>query len=160
MMFAVGCVSMYLGGVCPQRGGRNPAYRRASSGGRVRATSAPFAGGPVRRFVLLAFAIGLAAAFAGLAAGPAAAKDFSITAVNIDATVRPNGDLRVHESRTLDFSGGFTFVYWDLSTKGSNGIDVTAASGPGADGTGIVPYLSLIHISEPTRLGMISYAVF
>ena len=23
-----------------------------------------------------------------------------------------------------------------------------------------VPYLSLIHISEPTRLGMISYAVF
>ena len=39
----------------------------------------------MRRFVLLAFAIGLAAAFAGLAAGPAAAKDFSITAVNIDA---------------------------------------------------------------------------
>src|SRR5665648_265505 len=24
----------------------------------------------------------------------------------------------------------------------------------------VVPYLSLIHISEPTRLGMISYAVF
>jgi hypothetical protein len=94
----------------------------------------------VRRLVLLAFAVGLAAAFAGLAAGPAAAKDFSITAVNIDATVQPNGDLRVHESRTLDFSGAFSFVYWDLATKGSNGIDVTAASGPGADGTRIVPY--------------------
>jgi uncharacterized membrane protein len=93
----------------------------------------------VRRFVLFAFAIGLTA-FAGLAAGPAAAKDFSITAVNIDATVRPNGDLRVHESRTLDFSGAFSFVYWDLSAKGSSGIDVTRASGPGADGTGIVEY--------------------
>src|SRR5665647_2490049 len=99
MMFAVGRFSMYLDGVCPRRGGRNPAYRRASSGGRVRATLAPFAGGPVRRLVLFALALGLAAAFAGLAAGPAAAKDFSITAVNIDATVRPNGDLRVHESR-------------------------------------------------------------
>ena len=50
----------------------------------------------MRRFVLFAFAIGLAAVFAGFAAGPSAAKDFSITAVNIDATVRPNGDLRVH----------------------------------------------------------------
>jgi uncharacterized membrane protein len=98
----------------------------------------------VRRFVLLAFAIGLAAAFAGLAAGPAAAKDFSITAVNIDATVRPNGDLRVHESRTLDFSGDFSFVYWDLATKGSDGVDVTAASGPGVDGSGSIPY-------EPTQ---------
>jgi len=94
----------------------------------------------VRRLVLFALALGLAAAFAGLAAGPAAAKDFSITAVNIDATVRPNGDLRVHESRTLDFSGDFSFVYWDLATKGSDGVDVTAASGPGADGTGIVEY--------------------
>src|SRR5450756_2202296 len=147
MMFAVGRFSMYLNRVCPRRGGRNPAYRRARSGGRVRATSAPFAGGPVRRLVLFALALGLAAAFAGLAAGPAAAKDFSITAVNIDATVRPNGDLRVHESRTLDFSGDFSFVYWDLATKGSDGIDVTGGSGPGADGTG----LSLIHISEPTR---------
>jgi len=82
----------------------------------------------------------LAAACAGLASGPAAAKDFSITAVNIDATVRPNGDLRVHESRTLDFSGSFSFVYWDLSTKGSSGIDVTGASGPAFDGTGNMQY--------------------
>src|SRR5450759_1781477 len=144
MMFAVGCVSMYLDGVCPRRGGRNPAHRGASSGGRVRAMSARFAGGPVRRLVLFAFAIVLAAAFAGLAAGPAAAKDFSITAVNIDAIVRPNVDLRVHESRTLDFSGAFTFVYWDLSAKGSSGIDVTAAGGPGVDGSGNIPY-------EPTQ---------
>jgi len=94
----------------------------------------------VRRLALLAFALVLAAACAGLASGPAAAKDFSITAVNIDATVRPNGDLRVHESRTLDFSGSFSFVYWDLSTKGSSGIDVTGASGPAFDGTGNMQY--------------------
>src|SRR5450756_496635 len=140
MMFAVGRFSLYLDGVCPRRGGRNPAHGSGGCGGRVRATSAPFAGGPVRRFVLLAFAVGLAAAFAGLAAGPAAAKDVSITAVNIDATVRPNVELRGHESRTLAFSGAFSLVYWDPGTKGSNGIDVTAASGPGADGTGMVPY--------------------
>ena len=86
----------------------------------------------MRRLALLAFVICLAAAFAGLAAGPAAAKDFSITTVNIDATVRPNGDLRVHETRVLDFDGDFSFVYWDLSTKGSSGVEVTAAGGPGA----------------------------
>ena len=94
----------------------------------------------MRRLALLAFALVLAAACAGLASGPAAAKDFSITAVNLDATVRPNGDLRVHESRTLDFSGSFSFVYWDLSTKGSSGIDVTGASGPAFDGTGNMQY--------------------
>ena len=94
----------------------------------------------MRRLALLAFALVLAAACAGLASGPAAAKDFSITAVNIDATVRPNGDLRVHESRTLDFSGSFSFVYWDLSTKGSSSIDVTGASGPAFDGTGNMQY--------------------
>ena len=98
----------------------------------------------MRRLVPFALFLMLVAAFAGLAAGPATAKDFSITTVDIDATVRPNGDLRVHETRVLDFSGDFSFVYWDLSTSGSDGIDVTAASGPGADGTGIIPY-------EPTQ---------
>ena len=94
----------------------------------------------MRRLVPFALALCLAPAFAGLAAGPAVAKDFSITTVDIDAQVRPNGDLRVHESRTLDFSGAFSFVYWDLSTKGSDGVVVTGASGPGVDGAGIVEY--------------------
>jgi len=98
----------------------------------------------VRRLALFALTICLAAAFAGLAAGPAAARDFSITTIDIDATVRPNGDLRVHETRVLDFIGDFSRVYWDLSTSGSDGIDVTGASGPGDDGAGIVPY-------EPTK---------
>ena len=98
----------------------------------------------MRRLTLLAVTICLAAAFAGLTAGPAAAKDFSVTTVDIDATVRPNGNLRVHETRVLDFIGDFSFVYWDLSAKGSSGIDVTAASGPGLDGSGSIPY-------EPTQ---------
>jgi uncharacterized membrane protein len=84
----------------------------------------------VRKFVLLAFALLLAAVLAGLAAGPAAAKDYSITDVVIDAQVMPNGNLKVHESRTLDFSGTFHYVYWDYSTKGSEGVVVTGASGP------------------------------
>ena len=91
--------------------------------------------------LLAAMLVGLAATgAAGLTAGPAAAKDFSITTVDIDAQVRPNGDLRVHETRVLDFNGDFSFVYWDLSTKGSSGIDVTAASGPGLDGSGSISY--------------------
>ena len=94
----------------------------------------------MRKFRLLALAAVVAAVFAGLTAGPAAAKDFAIPSVTIDATVRPNGDLRVRETRTLDFSGSFSFVYWDLSTKGSDGIDVTAARGPSLDGTGSMPY--------------------
>jgi len=72
----------------------------------------------------------LAAVFAGLAAGPAAAKDLRITDVAIDAAVRPNGDLVVREARTLRFSGDFSFVFWDLEAKGSEGIEVTGAAGP------------------------------
>ncbi|MCX6371809.1 MAG: DUF2207 domain-containing protein [Actinobacteria bacterium] len=94
----------------------------------------------MRRLALLAVTICLTAAFAGLAAGPAAAKDFSIISVDIDATVRPNGTMRVQETRVLDFTGAFSFVYWDLSAKGSSGIEVTAASGPGLDGSGSIPY--------------------
>jgi uncharacterized membrane protein len=94
----------------------------------------------VRRLVLLVVAIVVAAACACLAAGPAAAKSYSISDVTIDATVAPNGDLRVHETRTLAFSGSFHFVYWDLSTKGSNGIKVVGAAGPAGDPSVTVPY--------------------
>ncbi len=93
-----------------------------------------------RPLVVLALVGLLAAGLAGLWAGPAAAKSFSITNVAIDATVQPNGDVVVHESRTLDFSGGFHYVFWDYSAKGSDGIKVTGASGPtGASGAQI-PY--------------------
>jgi uncharacterized membrane protein len=97
----------------------------------------------VRRLVLLAFTLCLAAVSAGLIAGPAVAKDYSITDVTIDAHVLPNGSVKVHESRTLDFSGTFHYVYWDYSTRRSNGITVTGASGP----TG--PYESIPATGAP-----------
>ncbi len=91
----------------------------------------------VRRVLLTLAVLLLAAAGAAALAGPAAAKDFTITGVSVDATVKPNGDVRITDTRTLDFSGTFHFVYWDLSTKGSKGIEVLGASGPagGAPGT-------------------------
>ena len=94
-----------------------------------------------RLLVALVALVLLAAGAAGLAAGPAAAKDFSISSVRVDATVQPNGDVRITDTRTLDFSGTFHFVYWDLSTRGSEGITVRGASGPAAGDAGTtVPY--------------------
>jgi uncharacterized membrane protein len=104
--------------------------KRSRRGARVRGALQAFA-------VLLLVAAGAAA----LTAGPAAAKDFSITSVSVDATVKPNGDVRITDTRTLDFSGNFHFVYWDLSTQGSEGIEVLGASGPAAGDPGTtVPY--------------------
>lgn len=83
----------------------------------------------------------VAAGAAGLMAGPAAAKDFSITKVSVDAQVLPNGDVRVSDTRTLDFSGAFHFVYWNLATKGTDGIAVQGALGPAAGAPAeTVPY--------------------
>ena len=91
-------------------------------------------------FALAAFVV-VAAGAAALAAGPAAAKDFSITSVAVDAQVVPNGDVRITDTRTLDFSGTYHFVYWDLSTTGADAIKVLGASGPStADPSTTVPY--------------------
>jgi len=92
--------------------------------------------------LLVVLLVALAAAgAAGLTAGPAAAKDFAIIDVNVDAQVLPNGDLRVTDTRTLAFSGTYHFVYWDLSTKGSSGINVTGARGPAPGDAGVTaPY--------------------
>jgi len=90
-----------------------------------------------RRLALavLALAALLAAALAGVA-GPAAAKEFSIDFVDIDATVQPDGDLVVSETRTLTFYGEFSYVYWDLNKKGATAIDVRGAAGPDPGGAG------------------------
>ena len=99
------------------------------------------ASSPLRLLVVLCALVALAAGLAALAAGPAAAQDFSITSVSVDAQVMPNGDVRVTDTRTLDFTGTFHYVYWDLSTRGSEGIEVTGAEGPGAaDPSTTVPY--------------------
>ena len=96
-----------------------------------------------RLLLVLVFAVllALAAGAAGLAAGPAAAKDFSITGIDVQAQVMPNGDVRITDTRTLDFSGTYHFVYWDLSESGADAIKVLGASGP-ADGdpATTVPY--------------------
>jgi uncharacterized membrane protein len=94
-----------------------------------------------RLLLTLCALVAVAAGLAALAAGPAAAKDFSITSVSVDAQVLPDGDVRVTDTRTLDFSGTFHFVYWDLSTRGSEGIEVTGAEGPSTtDSSTTVPY--------------------
>ena len=96
------------------------------------------------RLLLLLFLllVALAAGAAGLTAGPAAAKSFSITKIRVDAQVLPNGNVRVTDTRTLDFSGTYHFVYWDLAMKGSSGIVIRDASGPATgDPATTVPYV-------------------
>jgi uncharacterized membrane protein len=58
------------------------------------------------------------------------AKSYSMPEVVIEATVRADGAMVVRETRTFDFDGDFTFVYWDLESGGSTGIEVHAVSGP------------------------------
>lgn len=95
-----------------------------------------------RRLCAVLLLLLVAAAAAALAAGPAAAKDFAITGIDVDATVRPNGDVRITDTRTLSFSGTFHYVYWDLATEGSDGIKVRGASGPApGDPSRTVPYV-------------------
>ena len=100
---------------------------------------------------LVAFAL-VAAGAAALAAGPAAAKDFSITSVAVDAQVMPNGDVRITDTRTLDFSGTYHFVYWDLSTKGADAIKVLGASGPSSsDPSQTVPVQAVADTRSSVR---------
>src|SRR5450759_4846479 len=51
-----------------------------------------------------------------------------------------------------------------LDAVGTRGVGSPGGAVPGVHGAGVAAgpgvVLSLIHISEPTRLGMISYAVF
>lgn len=104
------------------------------------------------KVALLAALLGLAIATAGLVAGQAAAKEYTISSVEIDAVVRPNGDVRVRETRVLQFTGQFSFVYWDLSTQDSAGIDVKAAAGPDMGGGQTIPYELVPSTSDPRPL--------
>lgn len=94
--------------------------------------------GVTRALLVLAAVLVLATL---VAPAPAAAKDVSISNITIDAQVRPNGDVAISDRRTLDFSGSFHYVYWDLSTKGADSIEVLDAEGPStADPATKVPY--------------------
>lgn len=61
-------------------------------------------------------------------AAPALAKSYTMPKVAIRAQLQANGDMLVTENRTFDFSGDYTFAYWQLATKGSQGIDVLGVS--------------------------------
>ncbi len=56
----------------------------------------------------------------------ALAREYSIAAVDIDATVTEDGVLRVSETRTFDFDGSFNGVYWKIPTgeNSNNGKNV------------------------------------
>src|SRR5450756_187161 len=67
--------------------------------------------------------------------------------------------LFVHRHRQSGFSArGFSFAYSRLRIQAASAFSF--AWRLYADSGYVAPNLSLIHISEPTRLGMISYAVF
>ncbi len=75
--------------------------------------------------LVLAFAIGFAAS-----PSAAFAKSYEISDLKIRADLTSGGDMNVLEERTFDFSGSFTWVEWQLSTKGSEGITDIAISAP------------------------------
>lgn len=87
----------------------------------------------------------LSALFVALAAlvvmpTPAYARDYEITQVDIDATVREDGTLHVVETRTYAFDGSFNGVYWLIPAgyNSSNGksvsVDVISAGEQTASG--------------------------
>lgn len=111
---------------------------------------------PVRRHRLALLACALAAAFVAALGSPtpALARDYEVTAVDIDATVGEDGVLSVVETRTFAFDGSFNGVFWEIPTGHNEGnghevaVDVLLAgegtaddlasfgrSGAGLDGT-------------------------
>ena len=65
-----------------------------------------------------------------LAPAAALAKSYSVTDVEITSRIEADGTLVVQEWRTFDFSGDFTFVYWELEEADSQGIEIVGAGGP------------------------------
>lgn len=53
--------------------------------------------------------------------GPALARSYHIDRVTIEATVQPDGSVRVHERREFVFNGTFSFVIQDLVVTGPEG---------------------------------------
>lgn len=95
------------------------------------ATRATHAGRPSSRFVpflLMACVFAMVCcAFALAAPTVALARDYSISAVNIDATVGSDGTLSVTEDRTYVFDGSFHGVYWDIPVSTYSGRSVSVA---------------------------------
>lgn len=93
---------------------------------------------PSRRRLPALLAALLVALAALLAAPPSAyASDYEIPDVSIDATVTSDGALRVVETRTFDFDGGFNGVYWRIPVghNADNGQDVQVSLLYAGEGT-------------------------
>jgi uncharacterized membrane protein YgcG len=71
-------------------------------------------------------------------------KDYSARSYITDVMVEPGGDLLITETVTFEFSGGpFTFVYRDIPTAYTNGINIIGASMDGrviSEGAGAGQY--------------------
>jgi hypothetical protein len=71
---------------------------------------------PLRARLLLIFAATVAVLFLVCLVKPASAHagSYKIEPVNIDATVTTDGVINVVDTRTMEFSGNSTYVYWDF----------------------------------------------
>lgn len=67
----------------------------------------------------------------------AAAKDYSIDAVNINAALKADGTMNVVEKRTFNFDGDFSFVYWDFPLQNVQEINFTSLTAKTEDGQSI-----------------------
>ncbi len=84
---------------------------------------------PARRLAAVLPAVLLLALAVALPAR-AFAKSFTMPAVRIDARIDPDGSLSVKETRSFEFDGDFTRVYWELEPPaGGAGTDI-AVTGP------------------------------
>ena len=86
----------------------------------------------MRRWLVRAGAVVALAMAAAIALGvPSAfAKSYEMTRVWIDAQVAPDGSMTVTEERTYDFTGEYTFAYWELDYGHASDIEVLGISGP------------------------------
>ncbi len=74
----------------------------------------------------------------------------------IDAAIAANIALGLMEPTGNGIGGDLFVIVWDEKSQKLYGLN---ASGPAPEAI-TIDYLSFIHISEPTRLRRISYAVF
>lgn len=81
---------------------------------------------PLKSARLLALWALLVLAFCVICAPQVAlAKDYVIDSVNIHAQLNADGSMGVTEKRTFDFSGSFSYVYWDLPVTSNQTITFT-----------------------------------
>lgn len=82
-----------------------------------------------RNCAIVAFALAIICALAALfAPGTAYAKTFACPSVNVNAAVQTDGSIDVTETRTFDFDGRFTAVWWNFESLPSEACEVAVSS--------------------------------